>query len=160
MKKLDSCVHGHGHSETWKCQWVFVQTISSEALNLLPPNLVWWCIIMRQIFVSRKICSLSSRSRSQWKIIIIKICVSSMSPELLILLQLNLVWWHIIISWNVLWRDWIALLLSRSRSQKRFRIPKNVHLDDISSAAEPSVTKLGDATLWAVSYTHLRAHET
>ena len=26
---------------------------------------------------------------------------------------------------------------------KRFRIPVNVHLNDISSAAEPSVTKLG-----------------
>ena len=38
-------------------------------------------------------------------------------------------------------KDWIALLWSRS--QKRFRIPVNVDLDDISSAAEPSVTKLG-----------------
>ena len=37
----------------------------------------------------------------------------------------------------------IALLWIRSRSQKRFRIPVNVHLNDISSAAEPSVTKLG-----------------
>ena len=26
---------------------------------------------------------------------------------------------------------------------ERFRMPVNVHLDDISSAAEPSVTKLG-----------------
>ena len=32
---------------------------------------------------------------------------------------------------------------SRSRSQKRCRIPVNVHLDDISSSAQPSVTKLG-----------------
>ena len=60
---------------------------------------------------------------------------------MLILLQLNLVWWHIILRWIVLWKDWIALLWSRS--QKRFSSPVNVHLDDISSAAEPSVNKLG-----------------
>ena len=37
----------------------------------------------------------------------------------------------------------IALLWSRSRSQKRFRIPVNVHLNNIFSAAESSVTKHG-----------------
>ena len=84
---------------------------------------------------------------------IFEMCLLNMLSELLILLQLNFAWWYIIIRWIVLekigllcccpGKDWIALLLSRSRSQKRFRIPKNVHLDDISSAAEPSVTKLG-----------------
>ena len=43
----------------------------------------------------------------------------------------------------MLCKDWIALLWSRSRSQKRFIIPMNVHLDSISSAAEASVAKLG-----------------
>ena len=66
-----------------------------------------------------------------------------MSSELLILLQLNLVWWYNIVSWIVSWKEWIALLWSRSSSQKRFRIPVNFHLDDISSTAEPFVTKLG-----------------
>ena len=73
---------------------------------------------------------------------IIKVCLLHVLSELLILLQLNLVLWYIIIRWIVLWKDWIALFLSRSWSQKRFRIPVNVHLDNISSAAEPSVTKL------------------
>ena len=73
---------------------------------------------------------------------LIKIRLFNILSELLILLQLNLVWWYIILWWVVLWKDWIALLWSRSRSQKRFRIPVNVHLDDISSAAERSVTKL------------------
>ena len=41
------------------------------------------------------------------------------------------------------WKGWVALLWSRSRSQKMFRIPVNVHLDDISSTVEPSVTKFG-----------------
>ena len=80
-------------------------------------------------------------------------------------LQLNLFWWYFIIRRNVLWKvspdvilcgclgskhqltilwkDWIALLWSRSRSQKRFTILVNIQLDDISSAAELSVTKLG-----------------
>ena len=74
---------------------------------------------------------------------IIKIWLCNMSSELLILLQLNLVWWYIITRGIVLWKDWNALLWSRSGSQERFRIPVHVHLDSIPSAAEPSVTKLG-----------------
>ena len=69
---------------------------------------------------------------------LIKIWLSNRSSELLTLLQRNLVWWHINISWLVFWRYWIALL-SKSRAQKRFKVPVNVHLDDISSTAEPSV---------------------
>ena len=115
--------------------------ISYEMLNHLLPNFVWWCTIMSQIvfqkdwFAVFKVTFMDN---------IVKICLFNILSELLILLHLNLIWWHIImiISWIVLWNDWIALLWSRSRSQKRFRIPVNVHLDDISSAAESSVTKL------------------
>ena len=49
MKKLDCCVQGQGHSKISKCQWMFVQMIFSESLNLLLPNLVCWCIIMSHI---------------------------------------------------------------------------------------------------------------
>ena len=49
MEKLDCCVQGQSHSKISKCQWMFVHMISSELLNLLLPNLVWWCIIMSQI---------------------------------------------------------------------------------------------------------------
>ena len=90
-----------------------------------------------------KIDLLSSRSRSQLRINKFKICLFNIFSELMIILQLNLVWWHIIISWIVLWKDWTALLWSRSRSQKRFKIPVNGHLDDIFSTAQPFVTKLG-----------------
>ena len=68
--------------------------------------------------------------------------------ELLILLQLNLVQWHIIISWIVEWKDWIALSWSRSRSQEMFRIPGNVHLDDICWTFCDQ-TWYGDASSWA-----------
>ena len=38
MEKLDCC--GQGHSKISKCQWMFIQMIFSESLNLLLPNLV------------------------------------------------------------------------------------------------------------------------
>ena len=137
-EKLDCCVQGQAHSKISKCQWMFVHMISSELLNLLLPNLVWWCIIMSQI-----VCQKDWFNVFKVKVIvkdnIIKIWLFDILSELLILLQMNLVWWYIIIRWIVVWKDWIALLWSRSRSQKRLRIPVNVHLDDISSAAEPSV---------------------
>ena len=45
MEKSDCCVQGQGHSRILECQWMFVQMIFSELLNLLLPNVVWWCII-------------------------------------------------------------------------------------------------------------------
>ena len=42
-------------------------------------------------------------------------------------------------------KDWIVLCWSRLRSQKRFKILVNVHLDDVSSNAEPFTAKLGVA---------------
>ena len=87
---------------------------------------------------------LSSRSKSQWRMNhTIKILLSNISSELLILLQPDLVWWHIIIRWIVLWKDRIALLWSRSRSLERFKILVNVHLDNISSTAEPFIIEAG-----------------
>ena len=49
MEKLDCCVQGQGHSRISNYQWMFVQMLSSETLNLLLLNLVWWCNIMSQI---------------------------------------------------------------------------------------------------------------
>ena len=47
-EKLDCYVQGEGHSKILKCQWMFVQMIFSESLNL-----VWLCIIMSQIVCPR-----------------------------------------------------------------------------------------------------------
>ena len=82
----------------------------------------------------RLVCCLQGQGHRYGSII--KICLFNILSELLILLQLNLVLWFIIIRVIVLRKEWIALLWSRSRSQKKFRIPVNVHLDDISSAAD------------------------
>ena len=143
MEKLDCCVQDQGHIKISKCQWMFVQMMSSKLLNLLPPNLAWWCIIMNQI-VFQKDWFAVLKVKVTIEDNIIKIWLFHvLLSEMLILLQLNLVWWHVIKRWIVLWKDWIALLWSRSRSQKRFRLPVTVHLDNSSSAAEPSVTKLG-----------------
>ena len=109
-----------------KCYWMLVQMISFESLNILPPDLVWWCIIMSQIVLKKKNCSAVFKVKVTVKNNIIKIWLFNISFELLILLQINLVWWHIITRWIVLWKDWIALLWARSRSQKRFRMPVNI----------------------------------
>ena len=37
------------NSKNSKGYWMFVHVIPSELLNLLQPNLVWWCIIVSQI---------------------------------------------------------------------------------------------------------------
>ena len=103
---------------------------------------VRWCIIRSQI-VFQKDWFAVFKVKVTVKDNIIKIWLSNIMSELLILLQLNLVWWYIIIRCIFLWKDWIDLLCSRSRSKKRFRIPVNVYLDDISSAAESAVAKLG-----------------
>ena len=34
--------------QNFERQWMSVQMMSSEPLNLLPPNVEWWCIIMSQ----------------------------------------------------------------------------------------------------------------
>ena len=140
MEKLDCCVQGQGHSK--------IQNVSdclsrwrSESLNLLLLNLVWWCIIMSQIVFQKDWCAVFKVNVTV-KNNINEIWLYNILPELQMLLQFSLVWWYTIIRWIFLWKDLIALLWSRSRSQKRLRIPLNVHLNDISSAAEPSVTKI------------------
>ena len=119
-----------------------VLMVFSALLNLLLPNLVLWCIIMSQI-VFQKDWFAVFKVKDTVKDNMIKVLLFNILSELLILLQPNLVWWYIIKRWIVLWKDWIALLWSGSRSQKRYRIPVNIHRNDISAAAEPSVTELG-----------------
>ena len=51
-------VFSQGHDKDSKCQWMYVQMIFSELLNLFFPNLIWWGIIMSQS--SEKICLVSS----------------------------------------------------------------------------------------------------
>ena len=109
------------------------------SLNVCPDDIFWiaepfttklvrWCIIISHI-VFQKDWFAVLKVKVSVKNNIIKIWLFGILSELLILLQLNLGWRHVIIRW--------------SRSQKRFRIPVNVHLDNISSAAERPVTKLG-----------------
>ena len=69
MEKLDCCVQGQGHSKISKCQWIFVQMIFSESLNLFATKLD---VVMHHYephCLSKKIGLLSSRSRSQLRII-------------------------------------------------------------------------------------------
>ena len=85
--------------------------IPSELLNLLQPNLVWWCIIMSQIVF-----------QTDWYAVFkIKITVKDhiinlWLSELLIFLQLNLVWWHII---TILWKDKIERVTGLGRRTRK-----------------------------------------
>ena len=142
MEKLDHCVQGQGHSKISECQWMLVQMIFFWITEPFTTKLGMVMHHYEPDFLSKS-GFVVFKVKVTVKDNIIKMWLFNMLSELLILLQVNLVWWHIIIRCNVLWKDLIAVVWSRSRSQKRFRIPVNVHLNDISSAAEPSVTKLG-----------------
>ena len=140
MEKLDCCVQGQGLSKVSKWMTVcpddtfWITEPLTTKLGMVMHHHEPTCLPKRLIgFLKVKVTV---------KAHVMKIWLSNMSSGLLILLQLNLVWWHSIISFIVFWKDWIALLWSRTRSQKRLRIPANVLLGDISSTAEPSVTKL------------------
>ena len=95
MMKLDCCVQDH--SKISKCQWMFVQMISAEMLNLFLPGLVWWCSIMSQIVFQKDWFAVFKITITD----MIKLWLFNILSELLILLQLNLVWWHIIIKWRL-----------------------------------------------------------
>ena len=87
MKKLGCCVQGQGYHKTSKCKWMFPQKTSSEQLNPLLPNLVWWCIIMSQS-VSQKVWFAVFKVKVTVKDHIIKRWLSNMSFEVPILLHL------------------------------------------------------------------------
>ena len=122
MHKCEA-LHGHG--------WYF--HMISYKLWLLFPNLVLWCIIMQGLIWSKydnvdyifwtsdpfatKLGLIEHCHKPECFMERLDCCVHGQG--------------HIIIRWTVLWKEWIAVLWSRSRSQKRFRIPVNVHLDDI-----------------------------
>ena len=108
---------------------------------------IYWCIISSR---SKKTGLLSSRSRSQWRLYMVKLLLS------LCLLNCwsfcNQSRFHSM-SWIAFWKAQIVSLCSRS--QQGFKISLNIHLVDIFSAAEPFVTNLvwwcsimGQSVLW------------
>ena len=132
MEKLDSCVQGQGHSKISKCQ---VNVCSDDIFWKAEPFTTKLDMVMHHYepdYRSKRFFKVKVTVTDN----IIRKCLFDILSELLMCLQLNLVLWHIIIRWIVLWKDWIALFWLRSRSQKRLTIPVNVHLDDISSATD------------------------
>ena len=144
MEKWNNCTEGQGHSEGSECNRMFVWMMFSESQNILLPNFVWWCSVLSQSVMQGFFFSFSLEGQGHHEGSSDQnMSLSAIFSELLTPWKPNFVWWYIIIRCIVLWKDWIAVMWSMSRSQKRLRIPVNVHLDSISSAAEPSVTKLG-----------------
>ena len=93
--------------------------ISSELLNFCKQS--WYVDVSSWARTScKKISLLSSWSRSQWGLIQSDMTVSTISTELLTLLQPNFISWYIIIA--VVSCVKIGLLWSRSRSHLRFNL--------------------------------------
>ena len=84
-----------------KCQWLFIQMLSSEMLNLILPNLVRWCIIMSQI-VFQKIWFAVFKVKVTVKVHVTKDDFLIYLLNCWSFLQLNLVWWHLTMSWIVM----------------------------------------------------------
>ena len=59
--------------------------------------------------VKRLVCFLQGHGLVTVKSYILKIWPSPFSSELLVLLIPHLVWWYMIVSRSVLWKDWIAV---------------------------------------------------
>ena len=114
------------HCVTAKCQRMFVQMIFLN--HWIFCDQTWYdgadhhepdCLSKRLVS-----CLQGQGQSEGWNLL------SNISSELLNLFQLNLVWWLIILNGIVSWKDQIALLLSRSRPQEKFKISMNVHPDD------------------------------
>ena len=88
----------------------------------------------------KKIGLLSSSSGSQWRLILSDMTVSTIAAEQLIFFATKFNW---MVRYHKPECGEIGLLCSKSRSQQNFKMLMNVCRDDISSTAEPSVTKLG-----------------
>ena len=75
---------------------------------------------------------------------------SNISSELLILLQLNLIWWHIIVSWIVLWKDWIAVFWSGQGHKKGSKFQwMFIWMLSLNCLTLCNQTWYGDASSWA-----------
>ena len=118
MEKLDICIQGQGHSKGSVCQWMFVQIIFSEPQNILLPNLVWWCSIMSQSVMWGKKIVFYLQGQGHIKCSYDQnMTLSTVSSELLIPCQPNLVCWYIIISQSVLWKKKDYCIQSRGHSK-------------------------------------------
>ena len=88
-------VQGLGHSAGSTLHWMFVQVVSSDLFNSEP-------FVVKPKSVLRKDCFATIKVRDT--ISYNKNIVSTISTEVLIFLQPNLVWWYI-----TSWKDWITV---------------------------------------------------
>ena len=124
------------------CVWV----ICSELQNILLLNLVWWCSIMKQSVMQKTIvCCLQGQGHSIGSYNQI-MTLSTISCELLILKQLNLFWWHIIISQSVLWKNLITYCIQGQGHSKGWKC--QVFLQLVSS--KPPNILLPNLVLWFI----------
>ena len=113
VEKWNYCVQGQGHSKGSKCQWMFVEMMFSESQNI---SLPYFAMLKqhrepesRAEIISIFIFATFIMSRSQRGLVWSKYdSFYYILCELLIPWQLNWVWWYIIRSQSVLWKQWIT----------------------------------------------------
>ena len=115
MEKLDCCVQGQGHSKISKCQCLS-RSYFLHHWTFLQPNLVWWCIIMRQCVLQKKWFTILHCQGQDEGLYNQDMTIFTISSKLLVQLQPNFVLYYSNISLSVLWK----MGLLHSRSQRRF----------------------------------------
>ena len=107
---------------------------------------MWWCIIIRQCVLLKKMvhylqCQGHSKGWYDQNM-----TLSTISSELLILWQPNLICWYISISQSVFWKK-IGWLLSSSRSQQRSKYQLFVQM----RSSKPPHILLPNLVLWCIT---------
>ena len=100
------------------CESNFAWMISPEPLNHFKPNLVWWCIIMKQSVIQKNWLTVTK--------VTVRSCIIKMWLFLLYLVNgwsvYNQTWFDSIASYAGVSCKQNGLLHSRSRSQQRFEM--------------------------------------
>ena len=91
------------------CPMVSTQYLLNCSTIFLKPNLVWWCIIMRQCVLWKNWFTILKYQGHSEGLYNQNMTIFTISSKLLVSLQPNLVWWYSIISWSVLWKNGITV---------------------------------------------------
>ena len=114
-KKLDYCIQGQGHSEVSKCQCLSRSYLLNH-LAFCPQTNIVMQYHKLECHAKRLICYFQGQGHSKGSYDQ-NMTVSTISAELLILLLSNLVCWYIIISQNVLWRNFNCCVQGQGHSK-------------------------------------------
>ena len=136
---MDNCIQGQGHNKGSKC-YFFSRCCLLNHRTFCHQTLYCDASLWAGLHAKRLVCYFQGQGHSKGSNDP-NVIVSTISAELLIILLPNLVWWYIIISQNVLWRN--GFVVFKVKVTTDFKMLMNVCPHDIFWIAEPFTTKLG-----------------